>query len=77
MKLVGKVLHVTVNKNIVAVALVPLEGGTIVYTRGKKPVGKVLETFGPVTSPYLLIKPLEEPPTAQPGEELYAEVKEA
>ncbi len=73
MKLVGRVLHVTANRNIVASAVMPLDPDTIVYTKRKKPVGKVLETFGPVSNPYLLIKPVEFPPSIKQNEELYAE----
>jgi rRNA processing protein Gar1 len=56
-KKAGIVLHYTKNGNLVSTANHMVREGTEVYLKGKKELGTVIETFGPVAEPYLLIKP--------------------
>jgi len=53
----GKVLKLTKSGNLLLTAELFLEGGTPLYDEGSKFVGYVIETFGPVSKPYLLVKP--------------------
>ncbi len=71
MKKAGTVLHYTKNGNLVTTANRMVKEGTQVYLKGKKPLGTVIETFGPVAEPYLLIKPSEL--DAKPRDEIYIE----
>lgn len=57
MKKAGTILHYTRNGNLVATANHMIREGTAVYLKGRKTLGTVIETFGPVAEPYLLIKP--------------------
>jgi len=71
MKKVGAVIHYTRNGNLVTTTNQMVREGTPVYLRGKKLLGTVIETFGPVTEPYLLIKPIKL--DAKPNEDVYIE----
>jgi len=52
----GQVLHISPSRNvIVKVENLPKIGQTVV-DENLKPVGKVFDIFGPVTSPYVAIK---------------------
>jgi len=52
----GQVLHITPSRNIIIkVENLPKIGETVV-DESLKPVGKVFDIFGPVTSPYVAIK---------------------
>ncbi|MEM0097398.1 MAG: Gar1/Naf1 family protein [Conexivisphaerales archaeon] len=57
MKKAGNVLHYTRNGNLVSTTNHVIKEGTPIYLKGKKELGTVIETFGPVAEPYLLIKP--------------------
>jgi RNA-binding protein len=53
----GRVVHVSQSRNII----IKLENipkiGTVVVNENLKPVGKILDVFGPISSPYASIKP--------------------
>jgi RNA-binding protein len=52
----GQVLHITPSRNIIIkVENLPKIGETVV-DESLKPIGKVFDIFGPVTSPYVAIK---------------------
>ena len=56
MQRLGQVLHITPSRNIIIkVENLPKIGETVV-DESLKPVGKVFDIFGPVTSPYVAIK---------------------
>lgn len=56
MQRLGQVLHISPSRNvIVKVENLPKIGQTVV-DENLKPVGKVFDIFGPVTSPYVAIK---------------------
>jgi|GEM_PF-3305883 RNA-binding protein len=57
MKKIGKVLHYTKNGNLVTTTDHMIKENTTVYLKRGKILGTVIETFGPVAEPYLLIKP--------------------
>jgi RNA-binding protein len=53
----GLILHVTPSRNVVArIEKVPRIGETVV-DENLKPVGKILDILGPVSSPYAMIAP--------------------
>jgi RNA-binding protein len=52
----GKVMHVT-RRGLVLRSGEPLEPGHPVYDEGQRRVGSVLDVFGPVSNPYIAIKP--------------------
>ena len=57
MQRLGLILHVTPSRNIIAkVENVPRIGETVV-DENLKPVGKVFDILGPVSSPYATIAP--------------------
>jgi len=52
----GQVLHITPSRNIIIkVENLPKIGETVV-DESLKPIGKVFDIFGPVTSPYVAVK---------------------
>ncbi len=57
MQRLGLVLHITPSRNIITkVEHVPRIGEAVV-DENLKPVGKIFDVFGPVSSPYASIKP--------------------
>ncbi len=62
MQRLGRVLHVSPSRNIVVkIENIPKIGETVV-DENLKPVGKISDIFGPVSSPYASVKPtLREP----------------
>jgi len=67
----GLILHVTPSRNIVAkVENVPRIGETVV-DENLKPVGKVFDILGPVSSPYATIAPMIRDPEKLTGRTVY------
>jgi len=68
-------MHVTKRGLVLRAGEEPLEPGNAVYDGGQRRVGSVLDVFGPVSSPYLAIKPAQamthEDLAALVGKELY------
>ncbi len=55
-ELLGKVLHV-VRQGMVVKAIIQPKMGRSVLDRKKRRIGNIIDIFGPVKSPYVLIKP--------------------
>ena len=67
----GRVLHVSSNKNIIVkVENTPKMGETVV-DENLKHVGEVFDIFGPVSSPYVAVKPKIIKPDVLVGKVLY------
>jgi RNA-binding protein len=53
----GRVLHVSQSRNIIIkIEKAPKIGETVV-DENLKPIGKILDVFGPISSPYASVKP--------------------
>lgn len=71
MQRLGKVLNITTNRAImVKVENTPRLGETVV-DENLKPIGKVLDLLGPVSSPYAVIKPSIQEPERLTNKPLY------
>jgi RNA-binding protein len=67
----GRVLHISPSRNIIAkVEHLPQIGETIV-DENLKPVGKVFDILGPVSSPYVAIRPAVSEPEKLASKMLY------
>ncbi|MEM3703445.1 MAG: Gar1/Naf1 family protein [Candidatus Bathyarchaeia archaeon] len=53
----GRVLHISSSKNIIVKIENAPKIGDIVVDEDLKPIGKVFDVFGPVSSPYAAVKP--------------------
>ncbi|MEM2226969.1 MAG: Gar1/Naf1 family protein [Candidatus Bathyarchaeia archaeon] len=60
MKRLGHVLHQSNNRNLIlrSKSGPPPELGAKVYDAKRRPLGIVVDVFGPVKSPYIEVKPL-------------------
>jgi len=56
----GRVLHVSSSGNMILKAEKPPRIGDRVVDQSLKPVGVVFDVFGPVSSPYVAVKPQTE-----------------
>ena len=56
MKKIGQVLHVGPGNRVIAKVESPPKIGTTLFDFKKKPIGVVLDVFGPVKSPYIEIE---------------------
>ena len=69
---IGSVLHVSSSKSMILKAEhVPRIGDKVVDDKLEN-VGTVFDVFGPVSSPYVAVKPSVEEPSLQVGHILYA-----
>jgi len=67
----GRVLHISPSRNIIAkTEKVPSIGETVV-DENLRPVGKIFDIFGPVSSPYVVIKPTISKPEELANKTLY------
>lgn len=57
MQRIGRALHVSPNKNIILKAENLPKIGDRVVDESLKPVGTVFDIFGPVSFPYVVVKP--------------------
>ena len=57
MQSIGRALHVSPNKTIIIKAEKIPKIGDRVVDESLKPVGTVFDIFGPVSSPYVVVKP--------------------
>lgn len=71
MKRLGKVLHLSSNKNLILKTRFNLKPQTTVLDSQLTPVGKVIDVFGPVVDPYVSIKPSVKNPKKYVGRVLY------
>jgi rRNA processing protein Gar1 len=53
---IGKILHVTSDKNIILKAENRARIGDRVVDENLNPIGKIFDIFGPVSSPYVSVK---------------------
>lgn len=60
MKRLGHVLHQSKNRNLILRSKLsaPPELGAKVYDAKRRPLGIVVDVFGPIKSPYIEVKPL-------------------
>jgi rRNA processing protein Gar1 len=54
----GTVLHLARSGRLIVKAASQVEDGTLLVDEGGKRTGRVMETIGPVSSPYLSIQPM-------------------
>ena len=71
MKRLGKVLHLSNNKNLVLKTKLKLKTQTVVLDSTLTPIGKIQDVFGPVADPYVSIKPVVKNPKRYVGRVLY------
>ncbi len=58
MQRLGKVLHMSPSRNmIVKIENMPKIGEKI-FDENLKPIGKIFDIFGPISSPYVAVKPV-------------------
>ncbi|MFP3130552.1 MAG: Gar1/Naf1 family protein [Nitrososphaeria archaeon] len=74
LKKVGVVYHLTKSNNIVIKAEDIPEINETVYLKNKSELGKVIEVFGPVSSPFILVK-YNGKNAVKEGEEVFVERK--
>jgi len=68
---IGKVLHITSDRNIIIKAENHAQIGDRVIDENLKPVGKVFDIFGPVSAPYVSVKADTENPQSLVDRILY------
>jgi len=67
----GRVLHISPSRNIIAkVERAPRTGETVI-NENLRTVGKIFDVFGPVSSPYVAIKPTISKPLELVNKVLY------
>ena len=71
MERIGKVLHITSDRNIIIKAENHAQIGDRVIDENLKPVGKVFDIFGPVSAPYVSVKADTENPQSLVDRILY------
>lgn len=62
MQKIGRVIHITASKNAVVKAEALPKIGDRVIDEKRNVVGKVLDIFGPTSSPYVAVRPEVEDP---------------
>jgi RNA-binding protein len=67
----GKVLNVTPSQNIIIKPDKLPKIGADVVDEGLKVVGKTFDVIGPLSSPYIIVKPRIEDPKRLVGKKLY------
>jgi len=68
---IGRVLHISPSRNIIVkIEKTPRIGETVV-DENLKPIGKVFDIFGPVSSPYASIRPTISKPEELTNKTLY------
>ncbi|MFP3214045.1 MAG: Gar1/Naf1 family protein [Nitrososphaeria archaeon] len=72
LKKIGVVSHLTKNNNIVIKAEDIPEVNETVYLKNKSELGRVIEVFGPVSSPFILVK-YNGKNAVREGEEVFVE----
>ncbi|MEM3403999.1 MAG: Gar1/Naf1 family protein [Nitrososphaeria archaeon] len=73
MKKLGKVLHQAKSGNLILKTDIFLKPSVPVYDASNRKVGYVIETFGPVSSPYVSVKPTTDRVRKLIGAHLYIE----
>ncbi|MCL6578479.1 MAG: Gar1/Naf1 family protein [Candidatus Bathyarchaeota archaeon] len=71
MQRLGRVLHVSPSRSIIIqIENLPKIGETVV-DENLKPIGKIFDIFGPVSSPYAAIKSISQEPEKLANKTLY------
>ncbi|MCS7098629.1 MAG: Gar1/Naf1 family protein [Candidatus Methanomethyliaceae archaeon] len=56
---IGRILHISRSNLILAKVKVPSRIGSFVYLKDGRKLGEIIDIFGPISSPYALIKPFK------------------
>jgi RNA-binding protein len=73
----GKVLHISSNSgNLILKAEAIASIGEPVTDGGERPVGRVFDVFGPVSNPFIAVKPESDRPEKLVGRYLYLRRRE-
>ncbi|MCS7124123.1 MAG: Gar1/Naf1 family protein [Candidatus Bathyarchaeota archaeon] len=67
----GRVLHISSSKNIIVKVESMPQIGEMVVDENLKPIGEIFDIFGPVSSPYVAVKPKISKPDVLVGNALY------
>ena len=71
MQRLGRVLHVSPSRNVIAKTEKTPRIGETVVDENLKPVGKIVDIFGPVASPYATVKTTMRNPDVLSNKTLY------
>jgi RNA-binding protein len=71
LKRLGRVLHLSNNNNLILRTKIQIKPQTIVLDDQLNHIGKINDVFGPVTNPYIAIKPSVKNPNKYVGQILY------
>lgn len=71
MRKLGRVLHLSKNKNLIIRTSTPPQIGEKVIDRKNQKVGTVKDVFGPVKNPYVSVKPDVGSPEKYVGKTIY------
>mgnify|MGYP001626148567 FL=1 len=74
LKKIGIIMHLTKSNNIVIKAEEIPEINDTVYLKNKSEIGRVVEVFGSVSSPFVLVK-YNGKPEVEEGKEVFIEIK--
>ena len=73
---VGVILHVSHSSgNLILKSKTEVKIGDVVRDNKGKNIGRVFDVFGPVTSPYISVKPRKGDPSGLVGKALYVQRK--
>ena len=72
MQRLGRVINVTPSQNIIIKTEKAAKIGSPVVDEGLKPVGKIFDVIGPVSSPYAVVKPSIKDPEKLVNKQLYS-----
>ncbi len=73
MKRLGVISHISKSGLLTVRASTPPRIGARVFLRGKEPVGTVIDVFGPVSSPYVSVKPTKRPANPPKNADVFVE----
>jgi len=73
---IGEILHVIQGNRAVAKVKVAPKPGSTVFDIRRKPIGQVIDIFGPVKSPYIEIRVMEQDPRKLINSPIYISPKD-
>ncbi|MEM1515562.1 MAG: Gar1/Naf1 family protein [Candidatus Bathyarchaeia archaeon] len=76
MEEIGKVLHIFCGNRAIAKVKVTPKPGSIVYDIRRKPIGRIIDIFGPIKSPYVEIEVKEQDPKKIVNSPVYVSPKD-
>lgn len=71
MKELGVIKHYTKTRLFIVEAKEKLPLNTVIVDSRGKPYGEIIDVIGPITNPYLIVKPLVEKPEKYVGSPVY------